>query len=148
MNSVKLGDVAGEDITAGLRFQNIQKRAGKTLVDARLELPAAANGSAISLRIFGNNVDNAAAFDCTNNRPNTAATTGSAVDWSTGPWTSGLTYTTPNLAAVVNAVLNRGGWANGNALALLVRDNGSSTNNQARNFESGAPLIRLVLTWQ
>ncbi len=70
------------------------------------------------------------------------------MDWTTGPWTAGLTYTTPNLAPVVNAVLNRAGWVNGNALALLIRDNGSSTNIQARNFELGAPVVRLVLTWQ
>ncbi len=48
----------------------------------------------------------------------------------------------------MNEVLSRPGWVNGNALALLIRDNGSTTNNQARNFEMGAPYIRLVLTWQ
>jgi hypothetical protein len=147
-NSIKLGDVAGEDITAGLRFLNLQKRPGKTLVDARLEFPAAANGGTVSLRIFAHDVDNAATFDCGANQPHTRTTTAAAVDWATGPWTAGLTYTTPNLASVVNAVLNRAGWANGNALALLIRDNGSSTNIQARNFELGAPVVRLVLTWQ
>jgi uncharacterized protein YegL len=148
VNSVRLGDVAGEDITAGVRFLNVQKRAGKTLVDARLEFPAAANGGALSLRIFGHNTDNAATFACGTNPPHTRPVTGAAVDWTTGPWTAGSTYTTPNIAAVVNEVLSRPGWVNGNALALLIRDNGSTTNNQARNFEMGAPYIRLVLTWQ
>ncbi|MCC7354553.1 MAG: hypothetical protein IT330_12470, partial [Anaerolineae bacterium] len=148
-SSVKVGDAAGEDMVAGLRFVNVQPHAGKRLVAAHLEFVAAANGDgALALQIAGAEEDNAPPFDCDGNKPHLRPATAQAVAWSPASWRGGETYRSPDIAAVVRAVLGRAGWANGNALALLVRDNGSPTNFQARHFEAGAPFIRLVLTWQ
>ncbi|MCC7353414.1 MAG: hypothetical protein IT330_06605, partial [Anaerolineae bacterium] len=87
-------------------------------------------------------------FDCEANKPHLRPATAQTVAWSPASWLAGETYRSPNVVAVVRAVLARAGWANDNALALLVKDNGSATNFQARHFEAGAPFIKLVLTWQ
>ena len=92
--------------------------------------------------------DNAPPFNGAINKPHLRPATAQAVTWSPASWTAGETYRSPDIAAVVRAVLGRVGWANGHALALLVREDGSVSNFQARHFEAGAPFIRLVLTWQ
>lgn len=144
-----MGDVGGEDITAGVRFVNVQDRPGQTLVEAHLEFSAASNnGGTFNVTIFGDDRDNAPSFDCGSNKPSDRTTTAASVDWTSGQWVAGFTYSSPNIATVVNAIFNRPSWVNGNALVLLIKDNGSLSIRHARNFESGAPYVRLVLNWQ
>jgi hypothetical protein len=64
------------------------------------------------------------------------------VAWSNiGTWSEDSTYATPDLSAVTQEIVDRGGWASGNALVNYSEDNGSSavnnTNRIADDFGSG-----------
>ena len=70
--------------------------------------------------------------------------------WTPPDWTAvgeaGTAQRTPNLASVVQAVVGRAGWAQGNALALQLRGTGRRT---AEAFEGGAsfaPLLHVEYT--
>lgn len=71
---------------------------------------------------------------------NARAVTTAQVDWdiATG-WSSGVDYSTPNFATVIQEIVNRAGWASGNALVTVWKDDGSLTNaNNARLAQTRA----------
>jgi hypothetical protein len=71
------------------------------------------------------------------------------VPWAPADWTTvgqaAAAQRTPDLSALVNAVVSRSGWVPGNAIALQVSGTGRRT---ARAFESGAGVAPLLhLEW-
>jgi hypothetical protein len=73
--------------------------------------------------------------------------TTASVAWAPPRWlvvgAAGIGERTPDLAPVVQEVVNRPGWAPGNALLVLVTGSGRRT---AESFEGGAPPV-LVLEY-
>jgi len=58
------------------------------------------------------------------------------ISWPTIPaWADGDINNTPTLTTILQAIIDRGGWDAGNAIMLVVRDNGSDT--AARRSSSG-----------
>lgn len=76
-----------------------------------------------SLQIFGEASDNASSFSNEdNNISNRTTTSNSITSWQPGCWKageSGLDQRTPDLAPIVQEIVNRGGWASGNSLAFI-----------------------------
>ncbi|HEC66779.1 MAG TPA: hypothetical protein ENI23_16005 [bacterium] len=57
----------------------------------------------------------------------TRVLTGVPVNWDNLPgWVSNTPYNSPDISSVIQAVVNRSGWNSGNALNLVLTDNGSS----------------------
>jgi hypothetical protein len=115
---------------SGFRFTGATIPQGATISAATLTLKAQASystGSAITGRVACQAADNAAAFAAssgnlnTTNRPRTAYST----DWSLQSVTGETDYS-KDITAQVQAVINRAGWASGNALVVLIDDNGSA----------------------
>lgn len=129
----------------GLRFPGLSVPRGATIVAAYVQFKAdEAQSEATSLDIRGQATDNPATFtsaDKISTRPRTTA----AVAWTPAPWTVvgevGANQRTPNLAPIVQEIVNRGGWTSGNALALLIGGTGHRT---ARAFEGDAPGAALL----
>ena len=73
------------------------------------------------------------------------ATTAANVAWTPPAWNTvnevGAAQRTPDIASLIQAVVNRAGWSQGNALALQVRGTGRRT---ADAFESGANFAPLL----
>ncbi len=124
---------------------------GSTIVSARLELVATADQA-------GSPVFTVRAYDVANAPPFVpgsptslaahAPLVAKAVPWNPLPFAPGATITSPQLASLVQAVVDRPDWAAGNFLGLVV--DGSPTSGDqwrcVRNFASGdAP--RLQVTW-
>jgi hypothetical protein len=134
-------------VTAGLRFTGVQIPKGATIVDANVQFRADETGSGTTnLTIRAERADNSApittsAFNISN-RPRTSA----SVAWAPPAWptvgASGPAQLTPNLASVIQEVVNRPGWVAGNALTVIVT--GSSGNRTADSFEGGAPPVLRV----
>ena len=114
------------DQVVGLRFQHLNIPPGATISSAIIRFKSAAKKtSAASLTINGENIDNASIFTSAAHdisaRPNTAAT----VSWATIPsWSNGAFYETPELAAIVQEIVNRGGWTANNAMAFKLTGTG------------------------
>jgi len=60
----------------------------------------------------------------------------SAVNWTSIPlWSDGIRYTTPDLKTILQTIVDRSGWASGNAVILIIEDN-SSAAGANRKFSS------------
>lgn len=133
--------------TVGLRFRNVTIPKGASIAAAWIQFQAdEAQSEATSLVIRGQAADNAATFTTTSGnisgRPRGAAT----VNWSPAAWTvgaAGADQRTPDLRSIVQEIVNRSGWASGNAMAFIITGTGHRTTRSIEGSASGAPLLHI-----
>ena len=134
----------GADQTVGLRFAGLAVPPGATISNAYVQFTTQATGptAVTSLTIKGEAADNPGTFTTTLGNISARATTSAAVGWSVPIWTSvgaaGQDQRTPNLATVVQQLVSRPGWANGNAIVLIITGTGRRV---AHTFDSGVPAV-------
>jgi len=135
---------------AGFRFADVDVSQGITVTNAYLQFTAAAAAAgSIALRIYGEDVDNAATFTGSsgNISARSANFTTAFVDWNPPSWTLGAqdeAQRTPNIADVVNEILSRPGWVAGNALNIIVRFEGGTSTRSLHTYD-GDFLLAAVL---
>ncbi len=121
----------------GYRFPGITIPQGTTITSAHLQTENYASGTDNftggfdGVTVKGQAIDNAASFTTTTSDISARSVT-TATGQDTGPLTNniwgdltaghGLTVTT-----IVQEILNRGGWASGNAMAILFKGSGTET---------------------
>lgn len=133
-------------LTLGLRFTDIQIPAGEIIDSAFIVFHAHEGKGAedvAKLTIAGEAADNPLTFDETNftdmmlltDRPQTTAQAAWTVDEE---WVIWQPYQTSDIGAIVQELIDRPGWASGNAMAffLLPEDQGPSIVENAREFTS------------
>jgi uncharacterized protein YjiK len=133
----------------GMRFNNITIPRGATIVNARVQFQVSETSTeSTQIAIRAQAIDSAVTFTNTkksdiSNRPLTTA----AVTWSPPVWTavgaSGLDQQTPDLAAVIQEIVNRPGWTSGNSLALVVTGSGHRTAVSYDGIKAAAPLLHV-----
>jgi hypothetical protein len=125
--------------TVGMRFANLGVPAGATVTGAYVQFVADESQSeATALTLRAQAADSAPTFTTATSNVSSRPRTAAAVSWSPPAWTAGSASTaqrTPDLSALVQEVVNRPGWASGNALALIVNGTGHRT---AVAFDGGA----------
>ncbi|MFZ4463944.1 MAG: T9SS type A sorting domain-containing protein [Bacteroidales bacterium] len=132
----------GEDLnimTTFLRFRNIQIPQHANIESAYIHFYAHEDeADEARITIFGEATDNSPIFvetELINDRTWTTA----SVPWTiTEEWSIWQPYVTPDLKNLIQEIVSRSGWANGNALTLFFRgeDQGASLLDNARDFES------------
>ncbi|MGH9867892.1 MAG: galactose oxidase-like domain-containing protein [Candidatus Polarisedimenticolia bacterium] len=125
---------------AGIRFTNVTIPRGSTIYGATLQFQAdRVDVAGTSLVVRGQASDNAAAFDTTSFSISTRPKTAASVAWAPLAWLvageASDRQRPPDLAAIVQEIVNRAGWNSGNALAIIITGNGRRT---AESFEGGA----------
>lgn len=132
----------GEDgniMTTFLRFQNVTIPKGATINSAVLHLYAHEDeADPANITVYGEKIDNSPAFTETEELDDRTYTTAS-VSWDiTETWTMWEPYSSPDLKPIIQEIVNRSGWASGNALTLFFQgeDQGASLLDNARDFES------------
>jgi hypothetical protein len=124
--------------------------AGATITAAYIQFTTdEVSTGASALTIRAENLDNAPTYTNTVNNVTGRATTAASVPWSPPAWSTvgqaTIDQRTPDLSALVQAVVSRSGWVPGNAVALQVSGTGVR---KARAFESGAGVAPLLhLEW-
>lgn len=113
------------------RFTNVAVPQGATVNSAKIQYHADSCYGSPTTRIFFNAADNATNPTSSANY-NAKAVTSAYVDWAISGWTNGTWYDSPDIKTVVQEVVNRSGWASGNAMMLLHKNNGSTSGNYAR----------------
>ncbi len=149
----------------GMRWTNVQIPQGVTIINATIQfhVDEINPNVPITVRFKGHDIDNSPAFVSGNptfdisSRTNTTA----FVDWAIPHWVSvsdeGPAQQTPNLASIVQEIIDRPGWSSGNALTIKTTqwidcDKTSCTKNGQRHAEayngeaSSAP--QLEVFWQ
>jgi len=129
---VKLGGKRldlGKGGVAALRFHGIAIDPGAEVLTATLQLTAAKKAKkSASLQIHGEASDDAIPLGDAESDLSGRATTSASVAWSPPAWpekgAAGPDQQTPNLASVVQEIVDRPGWAAGNALVFLVNGSG------------------------
>ena len=111
-----------------VRFPAIPIAAGSHIISAKLGVVAYGNGSNddCNIRISLNAVDDAVA-PTSHTQLYALASTTAVVDMSTmDPWIIEKCYNTLDISACVQEVIDRPGWAYGNAITVILSDNAST----------------------
>lgn len=124
----------------GFRFQNVAIDQGATITAATATFHLPSSGlDEPDHPIYGEDADNAAAFTTgfhnITDRPRTTAT----VTWSNTNLGAPGSFSPPDLAAIIQEIVDRPGWANGNALVLLIRGSADSLRDLEVTAYDGTP---------
>ncbi len=139
----------GSNQTVGLRFPGLNVPQGAEVLEAWVQFEAdETSSSAASVQIQAQAADNAPTFTTAKNNVSSRARALGTVPWIPPPWTTtgvaGPAQRTPNLAALIQAVVDRPGWAPGNALALLITGTNKRTAESYNGRAAGAPLLHVA----
>jgi hypothetical protein len=131
-NDIELTEDALLLQVVGLRFRNVGIPPGASIVGARIQFTADETQSvATSLTVEGEASDHAAAFVKVDGNLTSRLRTANAVSWNPAPWVSigdaGAEQRTSELTAIVQEIVDRPGWAAGNAMAFLISGAGHRT---------------------
>ncbi|RMG92794.1 MAG: hypothetical protein D6706_16185 [Chloroflexi bacterium] len=86
----------------------------------------------VAVTFYGEASGNAPPFS-SSNRPDNRALTIASADWSvTDTWILGDIRNSPDLTTLIQEIVNRSDWNNGNALAIIMADAGSTANQHRR----------------
>jgi len=112
------------DNESALRFQNVTIVQGATILTAILRLRAqSSTGAAWNTFIEGEDNDDASSipvdFDWHDARPRTTA----RVVWTPAAWVATTIYSSPDISAVIQEIIDRPGWVSGNNIILYWGDN-------------------------
>ena len=121
----------GEIQMVGMRFSGVNVPPGVTITNAYLQFTTKNTpGNTTNLTIRGEAADDAGTFvDSPNSSGISSRTnTSAAINWAPVEWTTsgerGPDQQSPNLSAIIQEIVDRAGWASGNALVLTVEGSG------------------------
>lgn len=147
--TVRVGNDVSVNYNSGMRFQNITIPQGATIDTAILYFTSndVTTGTTCNATIEGEAVDDAAAFSTLANYTGRARTSANVAWSSIEQWSvTTTTYLSVNFKTVVQEIVNRGGWASGNDLAIFINNNSSSSGAKrvAYNYENSSTLCPLI----
>ncbi len=134
----------------GLRFTNINVPKNATIINAYVQFTAdETNSTTINLNIYGQNIGNAPTFTSTASNITSRSKTSNTVAWSPAAWTTigeaGVNQRTPNIATIVQTIVNRADWNANNAMAILI--NGGVRRTASAYDGVSAEAAKLVITY-
>jgi len=120
-------DAANYKYGTGMRFTSITVPQNYTIDSAYLKICAAASlsGTTVNTRISAEDVDDAPTFadNATEFDNRWASRTGNRIDWDNiAAWTADVWYTSPDIKAVIQEIVDRVGWSSGNDIVLFWED--------------------------
>ncbi len=139
--------------TTGMRFTNVNIPWGSTIISAKLKM----YGRTLRVKdrlestIQAEATGYAANFQSSDRHICRLARTNASVRWvweeddidvTDSSWRSGAWYTSPDLYAVVQEVVDRPDWSDGNAIALILSSDSPPEGNELRfwSYDGNAPL--------
>ncbi|MGY1620124.1 PKD domain-containing protein [Geodermatophilus sp. SYSU D00691] len=148
---LNLGQDGANAQVSAMRFTSVAVPAGATITRAWVQFQVdEVSTAACSLTVVGEAADSAAAFTTTARNLSGRADTTATVTWTPASWPTAAARAeaqrTPDLAAVVQEIVGRAGWASGNALVLTVTGTGTRV---AESYDGGparAPVLHIEYT--
>jgi PKD repeat protein len=141
----------GSNQRVGMRWTAVTIPKGATIARAYIQFESKETQSEVTnLSIQGLAADNPATFTSASGNVSTRPRTSASATWSPVPWTvigeANANERTPDLTAIVQEIVNRPGWASGNALAMIVTGTGHRTARAWDSKPAGAPLLHVEYT--
>lgn len=134
--------------TIGIRFADLAVPVGATITEAWIQFAASGSTStATSIQVRAIAADDTPTFTTSSTTVSSRPRTAAQVAWSPPAWTSGqrgAAQRTTDLRSVVQEVVDRPGWRQGNALAFVM----TGTGERRASSHDGAtpPLLHLAYT--
>ena len=129
----------GRNFLAGVRFRGVAIPRGARITSAVLNVyPAGRVKDPITVLYRGELSAQATPFTSTSNNLSSRSRTRTSVVETPPAWVPGEYASSPNLAGVIEEVVNQPGWQSGNPLVLFIEDQGSSGSRRISSVESGA----------
>jgi PKD repeat protein len=155
-NEIYFGECAdGSSITSGFRFPNVTIPRGTTIGQAYVTFSVdGLYNNGLTLAFYGEATGNAQPFTLASQPVSRTLTTQSA-PWvipAIDHWVLGQTRQSPELKSIIQAIVSRPDWAEGNALALMVKNSGPASRLHRRvlaydrlmNLEARLTIITVV----
>ena len=137
--------------TIGLRFPGVTVPPGASITRAYVQFTAdKSTSTAVTMTVHGQAADNATTFTSGSTAVSGRPATLASVTWQPGAWTSGTrgpAQQTPDLSAVVQEIVDRAGWASGNAIAVILSGPGTTYRRAVSVDEEPAAAPALHLEW-
>ena len=133
-------------IIGGYRFTTVPIEPGSTVTAASLEFYLSGATYAPNARIRAHVHDNASTFSASSYDISGRTQTTAYTDWTDTDHSSGW-YTTQNIAAVVQEIIDRGGWSKDNAIAFVLTRQGSGNMPIVDYNGNTSRAAKLNLTW-
>lgn len=123
---LELVELRNRKQVVGIRFPDVRIPQGATIVTAHIEFTPEESSSGDTTLVFhGQASDDAPQFTDDHRNVSGREQTGATFSWEDVPaWTINQRQWTPNLGAIVQEIVNRDGWSEGNALAFIVTGEG------------------------
>jgi hypothetical protein len=131
----------------GMRFNGVSIPLGATITGAYVQFQVDQVSSvATALTIQGQAADNPVTFSKTA-KISTRSRTANAVPWSPVAWTvkdqAGVDQRTPNIASIIQEIVNRPGWSSGNSMVIIITGTGQRVAEAFDGVPTAAPLLRV-----
>ena len=146
------GDYSLTSYHTFLRFPNVSIPAGATIVSAYLRMRAALDksGTVCNVNVYFNDADDAVAPTDADEGNGLSLT--ATVAWDGVPaFVAGTYYNSPELKTILQTVIDRLGWASGQAIMAVIKDNGSGDNAYRRptavDYNGGSNPPELYVEW-
>ena len=138
----------------GLRFQGINIDNGATIISATIEftvdvadLGKPGTSDPLTVTISGQDHNDAPVFNGTNYNLSGRSYLGTTVIWSPDPWTATPeAYNSDDISSIIQGIVNKPGWASGNAMVFMLDGDGSSGIRMANSADSSgvAPKLKIL----
>ncbi|MGD2116997.1 MAG: DNRLRE domain-containing protein [Chromatiales bacterium] len=129
------------DQAVGVRFAGVAIPKGAQILSASIQFTQdnTKNNNPFNVTIWGEDTPSSEPYSAAAYNISTRSKTDASVAWSDIPdWTvtheAGENQRTPDLTALVQEIVNRDGWTEGNALAFIIEGTGTR---EAESFEGG-----------
>lgn len=139
---------AGNNQIIGIRFTGVDIPKGATITNAYLQFKVDETSStSTKLFIQGEASSNAPAFTKTTRNVSSRLKTSKIVNWLPVSWlklgVAGVDQRTPNLAPIIQEIINQSGWATGNSMVLIITGSGKRVAQAFENNPAGAPVLHI-----
>ncbi len=133
--------------TVGIRFRNVRIPKDTTIVSAELIFTVdETNSGDTSLTIKGEAADDSGAFSTSDGDVSNRDTTTASTSWGPDPWTTvGVTHASPDIGPIVQEIVNRAGWQDGNAMSFIITGTGERTAEAYEGNAAAAPVLRVYV---
>lgn len=124
------GNFGTNDASSYIRFPNVDIAQGTTILAAGITLIASSGNSGLGMKVHISAEDSDSSVAPTShNEFDALVRTTEFVQWNDIPVITDYTvYSTPDLTAVIQEIINRPGWVSGNAIGIILDDDDSSGN--------------------
>ncbi len=121
-NNITVGNVLGRVRNGAARFNNVGIPVGATITAATVSGTRGSTSGSPLGKIYGDLEADPAAITSAADGEGRALTT-AAVDWDS-PGAGAIT--SPDISAIIQELIGQGGWASGNDLQIIFKDDGSA----------------------